>query len=248
MRSKFLLLVYPILLVGLLTGFWVETVVASISDSSSGESLNAHPSLMLSAFTATVTGNDQVRLQWLSEYERELLGFNLYRYLKPDASDSSRINEKLITGYQDNEGIKTYSYLDDAVSTDNEYYYMLEAIDEEMISDYYGPVKVNTVSTPEVQQSAKERKTKLLGVYPNPYNLGTNIRFELKESSTIQIVIYNLLGQRITSITQALDSGESTMYWDGRDKQGNVCHSGIYFYHFVTADGYEKYDKMILMT
>jgi|SRR5690554_2183434 len=248
MRSKFLLLVYPLLLVGLLTAFWVETVVATIIDSRSQSSITPHPSILLTGFTATVAADHQIRLQWVSEYEGEFLGFNLYRYEKREKDSSIKLNDALISGYCDNKSAASYDFRDETAASGTEYYYILEALDAEKNSQYYGPVTVDTGRTGGEQLAEGERKTKLIGIYPSPFNPGTNIRFELKESSTIQIVIYNLLGQQITSIVQELDSGESTLYWDGRDNHGNICHSGIYFYHFLTGDGYEKYDKMILVT
>src|SRR5690554_2553185 len=94
MRSKFLLLVYPLLLVGLLTAFWVETVVATIIDSRSQSSITPHPSILLTGFTATVAADHQIRLQWVSEYEGEFLGFNLYRYEKREKDSSIKRSEE----------------------------------------------------------------------------------------------------------------------------------------------------------
>jgi len=89
-------------------------------------------------------------------------------------------------------------------------------------------------------------ETRLIGAYPNPFNPGTNIRFELERSATVSVIIYNILGQQIRYLTESFEAGDNTLYWDGNDSNGNTCQSGVFFYRFLTSIGYEQYDKMIL--
>ena len=79
-----------------------------------------------------------------------------------------------------------------------------------------------------------------LSAYPNPFRSFTNLKVNLDAPKIItsindaSISIYNLKGQRVKSIS--LDPGKSGVqltYWDGRDKGGTACASGIYFLNLM---------------
>lgn len=67
--------------------------------------------------------------------------------------------------------------------------------------------------------------------YPNPFNPGTEIRFDIPEYSNVKIIVWNVLGQKIRTLVEAnLDPGRKSVKWDGRDEEGNLVGSGVYFY------------------
>ncbi|MCK9329216.1 MAG: T9SS type A sorting domain-containing protein [Candidatus Cloacimonetes bacterium] len=67
--------------------------------------------------------------------------------------------------------------------------------------------------------------------YPNPFNPKTLISFELPESKSIKLEIYNLKGQKIKSlIDDRLDLGYHKIFWYGDDDNSKTVSSGIYFY------------------
>ena len=61
--------------------------------------------------------------------------------------------------------------------------------------------------------------------YPNPFNPSTTIRYGLRERSKVKLEIYNLLGQKITTL---VDTVQDARYYDAVWR-ANVA-SGIYFY------------------
>src|SRR5690606_11315872 len=66
--------------------------------------------------------------------------------------------------------------------------------------------------------------------YPNPFNPITNIRFQINKSETVFIKVYNILGKEIKLVLDKnLLPGEYTIQWDGKDNEGNLLPSGIYF-------------------
>jgi len=82
----------------------------------------------------------------------------------------------------------------------------------------------------------------LYGNYPNPFNAGTAIEFELSEWGRINLDIYNMLGQKVRSIHSIpRPIGKSAILWDGTDNNGNKVSSGSYFYRLkkggVSANG-----------
>jgi len=72
--------------------------------------------------------------------------------------------------------------------------------------------------------------TELISIYPNPFNPETNIAFSLAQDSSVQLVIYNVKGQKIkTLINETMESGFHSVVWNGKDDLGKNATSGIYF-------------------
>lgn len=83
--------------------------------------------------------------------------------------------------------------------------------------------------------------------YPNPFNSITTIGFYLKKSGECELKIFNLIGNTVTVLYQGLQSaGYSTIQWDGRNQQGQMVASGVYFYQLKT-DGQILTRKLILL-
>ena len=73
--------------------------------------------------------------------------------------------------------------------------------------------------------------------YPNPFNARTTIRFVLTSPSSSELVVHNILGQRIRRlIDQVLGAGEHTSIWDGLDDNGQPVASGVYLISLVAGD------------
>ncbi|MFC1509383.1 two-component regulator propeller domain-containing protein [Candidatus Omnitrophota bacterium] len=70
----------------------------------------------------------------------------------------------------------------------------------------------------------------ILGNYPNPFNAETNIRFDLYEWGVVDLVIYNIMGQKVRELAFGdMNAGRHAIPWDGTGSLGRVS-SGIYFY------------------
>ena len=83
--------------------------------------------------------------------------------------------------------------------------------------------------------------------FPNPFNPTTTIKFEISKSTEVNLIIYNLLGQEITTLVKNnLQAGSYNVMWNGKSKDGNPVASGIYVYAF-RAGSYYKTQKMIMM-
>lgn len=66
--------------------------------------------------------------------------------------------------------------------------------------------------------------------FPNPFNLTTQITFDIPEYSSVKIIIWNMLGQKVRELVNGvLDPNRYTMTWDGTDDSGASVASGIYF-------------------
>lgn len=67
--------------------------------------------------------------------------------------------------------------------------------------------------------------------YPNPFNPSTTIRFALPEAANVNLSVYNVLGQRVATLTnQAHAAGVYNATWNGRNEAGAQVASGLYFF------------------
>ncbi|MCB0293044.1 MAG: T9SS type A sorting domain-containing protein, partial [Calditrichaeota bacterium] len=73
------------------------------------------------------------------------------------------------------------------------------------------------------------------------------IHYALKERTRATIVIYNLLGQRVRTLVNAVEGpGYREVIWDGRNDAGVPVSSGIYICRF-TAGKFTAVRKMALI-
>jgi subtilisin family serine protease len=84
--------------------------------------------------------------------------------------------------------------------------------------------------------------------FPNPFNPSTTIRFDLPQAATVTLVVYNMLGQNITTLLaeQPMFAGQHNVVWNGEDRSGKSAASGVYFYNLRTA-GTSETKKMLLL-
>ncbi|MDZ7725830.1 MAG: alpha-amylase family glycosyl hydrolase [candidate division KSB1 bacterium] len=65
--------------------------------------------------------------------------------------------------------------------------------------------------------------------YPNPFNSSVRFEYYLPMSGTIEINIFNVLGQKIRSLFKGQQgAGSYVLHWDGRSNQNEQVPSGIY--------------------
>ena len=88
--------------------------------------------------------------------------------------------------------------------------------------------------------------------YPNPFNSETVIEYELPQSGEIQLVIYDVTGQRVASLASGLrEAGTYAPRWDGRDDAGRQMASGVYLYRLeapaMTGDRIVQTRKLLLL-
>jgi len=76
--------------------------------------------------------------------------------------------------------------------------------------------------------------------YPNPFNSNTAIRYDLADDGFASLVVYDLVGRRVTTVASGHQSaGTHTVGWDGLNQQGQPVASGVYLYELTTmiSDG-----------
>jgi hypothetical protein len=73
-------------------------------------------------------------------------------------------------------------------------------------------------------------KILLTANYPNPFNLSTTINFSLPEAGHAELVIFNVMGQKVRNLLSGeMTPGEHSIVWDGCDDSGVPVTTGVYF-------------------
>ena len=89
--------------------------------------------------------------------------------------------------------------------------------------------------------------TQLAQNFPNPFNNGTTIPFSLARQIEVELSIYNLAGQKVKTLVQAvLGAGNHRVIWDGRDATGAEIATGVYLYR-LRAEGRREIRKLLLL-
>lgn len=84
--------------------------------------------------------------------------------------------------------------------------------------------------------------------YPNPFNPSTDISFFLPEAARVTVEIFNVLGQRIsTLLDEQTKAGLTTLTWNSDEVTGIMVSSGIYFYRIIVDNQPPITKKMILI-
>ncbi len=84
--------------------------------------------------------------------------------------------------------------------------------------------------------------------YPNPFNPNTTIRYQLSEPSKVTLTIYNIVGQKVSTLVsnQAQVAGSHNVTWDGLDASGQAVATGVYIYS-LKAGNKMMSKKMLLI-
>lgn len=88
---------------------------------------------------------------------------------------------------------------------------------------------------------------KLYNNYPNPFNSGTTIKFDVASTTPVELKIYDILGEEIKTFNyNKLSPGSYSFFWDGRNEYNTTVGSGIYFYS-ISAGNFIESKKMIFL-
>ena len=72
--------------------------------------------------------------------------------------------------------------------------------------------------------------------YPNPFNPSTIIPYQLPAPMHVRLEVFNLLGQRVTTLVDAHQpAGFHTASWDATDAGGQAVGAGVYLYRLSGA-------------
>jgi hypothetical protein len=78
--------------------------------------------------------------------------------------------------------------------------------------------------------------------HPNPFADMTQIAYQLTQRATVQVEIFNLVGQRIKTLVKATQpAGEHAVAWRGDDERGLPVAAGVYVVRVKVNAGNEEF-------
>lgn len=204
-----------------------------------GNGTNPTLPVELSYFNALyMVESGNVMLSWKTESETQMSGYRIYRSENNELENALLITPVMIEATNSSTGGK-YSFADNELN-EGTYYYWLEAVGYNS-SEYYGyqSVVVENPAAPELPSISS-----MSNAYPNPFRSSTKVDIDVKAGETANFTVYNMLGQAV--YTRTLPEGQTILEWNGLDKNGKRCGSGIYFYK-LSSPSASQTKKVVLM-
>ncbi len=185
-----------------------------------------------------------VVLRWETATEVNNYGYNLLR------SDTSFTWGKIgfINGHGNSYSPKEYSYNDTTITENGEYFYLLEQIDTDGITELqHDTVKVivdfaTSIAENIFDKNMKPEKFKLFQNYPNPFNPETNITFEIMQKGNVALELYSVTGEKFKDIySGSVIPGTYNIKFNA-----NNLSTGTYIYKLVFGNNFIS-KKMIFI-
>jgi surface protein len=187
----------------------------------------------LSSFTAIQTSENFAQLNWVTQSETDLLGYNVYRDTTDSENSRIKINSTIIAA-ENSSNENVYSFNDNNTEMNQSYYYWLESVDFDGTTQFYGPVNITLGSDDPHNPDAPQVQIApgIKNIYPNPFNPRTTINYYLKNDADVVVTIYNAKGQKVNEFNQGFQKAEKmhSLVWNGKNSNSKDVSSGIYFF------------------
>lgn len=150
-----------------------------------------------------------------------------------------------------------YSYVDSNLSIGKTYWYAVTSYSIPEITIVTVPDSSGTgyrqqrLYSPYIRESRLqenavmvtiEKDYQLLQAYPNPFNTGTTITYDLPRSEYVHLKVYNVLGQEVARLVDEPKTvGRHRLIWDA-----SALASGVYFYK-IRAGSFTDTKKLLLI-
>jgi hypothetical protein len=100
----------------------------------------------------------------------------------------------------------------------------------------------NAITGVQTSNSGLPGSFELSQNYPNPFNPTTTINFTLAKASDVKLAVFNVLGQKVTTLVDTrMNAGQHSVVFDA-----GKLSSGVYFYKLETANFLSIKKMMVL--
>lgn len=175
--------------------------------------------------------DDEYRLEWTEPDFTTSEGDTLVRYA------IYRVNRNAIAAGSNfvDEGKKLIavtgetSFTDSPIPSEEPYTYVITSMNRNYAESL--PSELIETMTPRSPEPDIADEFKLYQNYPNPFQTQTNMEFDLVEAATVELTIYNSIGQKISTLTKnELEAGRHSFTFEN-----NGISSGHYVYRITAS-------------
>jgi hypothetical protein len=211
----------------------------------------------LVSFETKISGN-AILVRWETKSEIDNMGFKILRSTTRDSlyiQIASFMDNKELIGQGNNSSGKIYEYLDQDVIPNINYWYNIVNIDYSGKEAYYGPVSGSLASIHDYLFLIDDMRIpdhyKLYNNFPNPFNSGTSIQFDVPDEqagqNAITIAVFDIAGRKVSEIFNgSLNPGKYQIRWNGKNESDMDMASGLYILS-LHSQSYFSSKKMILL-
>ncbi len=167
-------------------------------------------------------------LTWWASGSPDVARYRIYRGSLPDLSDATVVDSTTALTWTDPTQVQPGVY------------YGVQTVDDaNRGSIVRSPNVVTAVDAPAV--------TRLWPAAPNPFNPATTVVFDVAEpTADFRLDIFDVRGRHLRTLVKgAVEAGRHLERWDGRDDQGGLVSSGVYFVQ-MRAAGLRWSQKLVL--
>ncbi|MCD4650384.1 MAG: T9SS type A sorting domain-containing protein [Candidatus Cloacimonetes bacterium] len=194
----------------------------------------------LSTFNCNVTYQNFVSINWTTQSESNLQGYNIYRAETHHLENALMINPNIIPA-ENTSTVKDYTYSDEAAESQQSYYYWLESVELNNTNMYHGPISITVILGEDSDDNTPDLfsvNTAIVNNFPNPFNPSTSIMYYLAEdASSVDMEVYNVKGQKMADYYEGPQiEGYHSIVWNGKDLNGKTAASGLYMFK-LNVDG-----------
>lgn len=183
--------------------------------------------VLMESITASYLATQGVEIEWTTASEWNSLGFYVWRSTDPNGS-YEKLTVTMIPNQGNTSSGSDYSYIDSEAKEGVAYWYKIEEVNSDGGSTFFGPIYVHDTS-------AKPHSFELSQNFPNPFNNGTVIRYQLPEDAFVNLSVYDILGQKVrTLVNQTQPTNYYEITWNGKGDKNRVLPSGVYFMRLQT--------------
>ncbi len=87
----------------------------------------------------------------------------------------------------------------------------------------------------------------ILNIYPNPFNTRTRISYNIQETGTYKLAIYNFHGQLVKNLSnKEHQAGSYEILWEGNSNSGATVSNGVY-YLIISGESFYEFAKIVVL-
>ena len=162
-----------------------------------------------------VAGPGRVRLEWTLHDDLDPGVIGIARADGADWADGRTLPASGLS----RTGPGLYTYEDDEVMGGETYTYTVTARDPDAQTLFHVTVTVPAFAAAALHASV-----------PNPFHDRTELAFDIPQAGRVALRVYDVRGALVISLADATyRAGTTTLSWEGRDDNGSLVPSGVYF-------------------
>jgi len=199
----------------------------------------------LSSFTATLTAQNYVKLDWSTQSETDMLGYYILRNTVSDILTAKNLNILIPANNQSTE--INYSYVDTDVEAPQTYYYWLQSVELNGSILTFNPVSVNVTQPPVDYIPPYEGQTALLRIFPNPFGSNLALKINHTGSGLLRVRIFDTKGRVVKVLADdSKTRGAYNYNWNAITDNMSPVPSGTYFIEVLSGKNHTIQKAVLL--